>query len=136
MLNFRRRIAPLAILAILCTFLSCNSATSTSAVGQLSARVIDANGGGIFGVEADLYQLVGGGAQLWRRSLTSSNGVAVFGASDGGVAVGDYFIRVTFKSNHELAPGQTNDRPVTVGEGDDLVVTFNAVARGPTGPEF
>jgi hypothetical protein len=96
--------------------------------------VIDANGAGIFGVEADLYKLVGGGALLWRASLTSSTGVAVFGASDGGVAVGDYFIRVTFRSNHELAPGETNDRPVTVREGDVLVVTFNAVARGPGAP--
>jgi hypothetical protein len=132
--NLRRRIAPIAILAILCTSLSCNSATSTSPIGKLSARVVDANNVGIFGVDADLYKLAGGGAQLWRASLTSSNGVAVFGASDGGVAIGDYFIRVTFHSNHDLAPSETNDRPVTVREGDDLVVTFHAVARGPGAP--
>ena len=129
MRSFRMRIVPVAILAILCTSLSCNSSTDVSPIGQLSARVVDANNAGIFGVEADLYKLDGGGAQLWRRSLTSSNGVAVFGASDGGVAVGDYFIRVTFNSNHALAPGQTNDRPVTIEEGDEVVVTFNAVTR-------
>lgn len=132
MRNFRLRIVPVAILAILFTSLGCNEATSNYPIGQLSARVIDANNAGIFGVEADLYKLDGGGAQLWRRSLTSTNGIAVFGASDGGVVAGDYFIRVTFNSNHDLAPGQSNDRPVTVGEGDDLVVTFNAVARGPS----
>jgi hypothetical protein len=132
--GFRRRLAPITVLAILCTSLSCDSATSTSALGKLSARVVDANNAGIFGVEADLYKLVGGGALFWRASLTSSNGVAVFGANDGGVAVGDYFIRVTFNSNHELAPSETNDRPVTVREGDDLVVTFHAIARGPGVP--
>lgn len=132
--NLRRQIAPIAILAILGTSLACNSATSTSPLGRLSARVLDTNNAGIFGVDADLYKLVGGGAQLWRASLTSTNGVAVFGASDGGVAVGDYFIRLTFNSNHDLAPGETNDRPVTVREGDDLVVTFRAVPRGPAAP--
>ena len=131
--TFRRRIAPIAILAILCTSLSCNSATSTSPTGKLSARVLDANNGGIFGVEADLYKVVGGGGLLWRASLTSSNGVAVFGASDGGVVVGDYYIHLTFNSPHLLAPGETNDRPVTVREGDDLVVTFHAVAKAPGG---
>lgn len=132
--DFRRRIASIAILVILWTSLSCDLATSTSEIGQLSARVVDANGAGIFGVEADLYKLVGGGTLLWRASLTSSNGVAVFGASDGGVAVGEYFIHVTFRTNHDLAAGETNDKPVTVRAGDVLVVTFNAVARGPGAP--
>jgi hypothetical protein len=133
MRNFRRRIAPLAVLAILCTTLSCGSATSPAALGQLSAKVVDANNAGIFGVYADLYKVVGGGGLLWRAGITSSNGVAVFGASDGGVDAGDYYIHLTFNSNHELAVGETNDRPVTVQAGDNIVVTFHAVAMAPGG---
>jgi hypothetical protein len=134
MRNIRRRIAALAVLAILCTTLSCGSSTSTGPIGQLSIRVIDANNAGIFGVSADLYKVISGGGLLWRRSLTSSDGTAVFGAADGGVGAGDYYIHVTFSSNHQLAVGETNDRPVTVVAGDNVVVTFHAVAKGPGGP--
>ena len=69
---------------------------------------------------------------LWRASLTSSKGIAVFGASDGGVAVGDYFIRLSFINNYRLADGESNDKTVTVHEGDDTVVAFNVIASGPT----
>ena len=133
MRNFRRRIAPLAILAIVFTTLSCGSSTSTGPVGALSIRVTDQNNAGIFGVSADLYKVVSGGGLLWRRSLTSSDGTAVFGAADGGVSPGDYYIHLTFSSNHQLAVGETNDRPVTVVAGDNIVVTFHAVASGPGG---
>ena len=103
-------------------------------MGQLSIRVIDQNSAGVFGVSADLYKVIDGGGLLWRRSLTSSNGVAIFGAADGGVGTGDYYIHITFSSNHDLAVGETNDRPVTVAAGDNIVVTFHAVAKGPSGP--
>jgi hypothetical protein len=103
-------------------------------MGQLSIKVVDQNNAGIFGVSADLYKVIEGGGLLWRRSLTSSNGVAVFGAADGGVGVGDYYIHITFSSNHALATGETNDRPVTVNAGDNIVVTFHAEAQGPHGP--
>jgi hypothetical protein len=114
--------------------LGCGDSTGTAAIGKVSARVVDANGAGVFGVEADLYKIDGGAAILWRASLTSSNGVAVFGANDGGVVTGDYFIHLTFRNLYELAAGETNDRTVTVTDGDDLVVTFHAVAKGPSGP--
>ena len=131
MRNFRRRIAPLALLAIIGTSLSCGSSTATAPLGQLSIKVVDANSVGIFGVSADLYKGVPGGGLLWRRSLTSNDGTAVFGAAEGGIEAGDYYVHLTFSSNHELAVGETNDRPVTVVAGDDLVVTFHAVAKGP-----
>ena len=134
MRNFRRRIAPLAVLAILCTTLSCGSSTEAAPMGQLSIKVVDQNNAGVFGVSADLYKVISGGGLLWRRSLTSSNGVAIFGAADGGVGAGDYYIHITFSSNHDLATGETNDRPVTVAAGDNIVVTFHAVAKGPSGP--
>lgn len=132
--HFRRRIAPLAILAILCTALSCSSSTSTVPMGKLSIRVIDANNAGIFGIDADLYKGVIGSGVLWRASLTSSDGTAVFGAADGGVGPGDYYIHLTFHSNHQLAAGEANDRPVAVKGGDDIVVTFHAVPKDPGGP--
>lgn len=134
MRNFRRRIGPLAIFAILCTTLSCGSSTDTAPLGKLSIRVIDANNAGIFGIDADLYKGVAGSGVLWRASLTSSDGTAVFGAADGGVGPGDYYIHLTFHSNHQLAAGETNDRPVTVKGGDDIVVTFHAVTKYPGGP--
>jgi hypothetical protein len=132
MRNFRRRITPLAILAIVFATLSCGSSTDATPVGGLSIKVIDQNNAGIFGVSADLYKVVSGGGVLWRRSLTSSDGTAVFGAAEGGVGAGDYYIHVSFSSNHELAVGETNDRPVSVVAGDNTVITFHAVAKGPS----
>ena len=134
MRNFRRRIAPLAILVIICTSLSCGSSTSPFALGRLSVKVVDANNVGIFGAYADLYQGLPGSGVLWRASLTSSDGTAVFGAADGGVSVGSYYIHLTFNSAHELAPGETNDRPVNVTEGADIVITFHAVPKPHAGP--
>lgn len=130
----RPPIIAVAALAWLLVSLGCNGATTTYPLGKLSARVVDANNAGVQGVAVDLYKLVGGGALLWRASSTSSNGIAVFGASDGGVVAGDYYIHVTFTSNYQLGTGESNDRPVTVREGDDIVVTFHAVAKGPGGP--
>lgn len=134
MRNFRRRITTLAMLAIVSTSLSCSSSTDATPVGALSIKVVDQNNVGIFGVSADLYKVVNGGGLLWRRSLTSSDGTAVFGAADGGVGAGDYYIHLTFSSNHALAVGETNDRPVTVVAGDNTVITFHAVAKGPGAP--
>ena len=134
MRNFRRRTAPLAIFAILCTTLSCGSSTEPFALGQLSVKAVDANNVGIFGAYADLYKGVPGSGVLWRASLTSSDGTAVFGAADGGVSVGTYYIRLTFNSAHELAPGETNDRPVNVTAGADIVITFHAVPKAHQGP--
>jgi hypothetical protein len=134
MRNFRRRIAPLAILAAVFTTLSCNSLTDTVPLGKLSVRVIDANNAGVFGVFADLYKGTVGNGVLWRASLTSSDGTAVFGAADGGVVAANYYIHLTFGTGHQLAVGETNDRPVTIQAGDNIVVTFHAVAKGPSGP--
>ena len=131
MKEIRLRIVAVAAFACVLASLACGSSTAVSAVGKLSAKVVDANNVGIQGANADLYKLIGGGALLWRASSTSSDGIAVFGASEGGVVAGDYYIRVSFITNNQLAAGETNDKPVTVKEGDDLVVTFHAVSVGP-----
>jgi len=127
----RLRIVAVAAFACVLVSLACSSSTSTLSVGKLSAQVVDANNVGIQGANADLYKVIGGGALLWRASSTSSDGIAVFGTSDGGVVAGDYYIHVSFITNNQLAAGDTNDKQVTVKEGDDLVVTFHAVSVGP-----
>ena len=107
---------------------SCN-VTPTSPLGRLSAKVIDANNAGVQGVLLDLYKVEGGRSILWRASLSSSDGIGEFGASDGGVIAGEYFIRVRFVTQYELAPGESNDRPVAVNEGDNIVVTVRVVPK-------
>jgi hypothetical protein len=129
----RLRSAVVASAFCLIASLACNDLTSTVPLGKLSARVVDANNVGVQGVAADLYKYVEGGALLWRASSTSSNGIAVFGASDGGVVTGNYYIHLRFINNYALAPGETNDKQVTVTDGDDIVVTFQAIAQGPGG---
>jgi hypothetical protein len=119
-------------LAAVLGILACNDVAATLPVGKLSAQVVGANNAGIQGVAADLYRVVDGGAILWRAGSTSSDGIAVFGESEGGVIAGDYYIHITFSTFHQLAPGETNDRPVTVNAGDDLTVTFHAVPKSPS----
>jgi hypothetical protein len=114
--------------------LACNDSTSASALGDLSAQVVNANNAGVASVKADLYKVFEGNAVLWRSGLTSSNGVAVFGAADGGVVAGDYYIHLSFVTGYRLADGETNDKAVTVVGGDDNVVTFHVVAVAPGGP--
>jgi hypothetical protein len=130
------RLQIVAALALACTVssLACSDSTAVSPVGKLSAQVVDANNAGVQGVKADLYKVLAGGAVLWRSSLTSSNGFAVFGATEGGVVTGDYYIHLSFVTNYHLADGETNDKPVTVGDGDDDVVTFHVVPAGPGPP--
>lgn len=129
----RPRIVVLAACVALISSLSCNDLTTTYPLGKLSAKVVDANNVAVQGVLVDLYKLTLSGPILWRASATSSDGIAVFGASDGGVIAGDYYIRLSFITGYQLAPGETNDRAVTVREGDDIVVTFQVVAAGPGG---
>lgn len=133
MFEVRTRVHSIMALAMIVAAFACNSLT-TSPVGSLSAQVVDANNAGVQGVAADLYKVLQGGSLLWRASSTSSDGIAVFGASDGGVVAGDYYIHLTFSTPYTFAAGEGNDRTVTVKEGDNLVVTFHVVRTGPGGP--
>ena len=130
----RISLSPFGIVGLSAVFglLACNDVAATVPVGKLSVQVVDANNGGIQGVAADLYRVVDGETILWRAGSTNSNGIAVFGESEGGVLAGDYTIHITFSTFHQLAPGETNDRPVTVNGGDDLTVTFHAVPKSPS----
>jgi 5-hydroxyisourate hydrolase-like protein (transthyretin family) len=110
---------------------ACNSVAGTFPLGKLSVRVLDASNAPVQGVAADLYKLTPSGKLYWRASSTGSDGIAVFGAKDGGVVEGDYVIHVSFLDLHQLAPDETNDRAVTVKEGDDTVITFHVVTKAP-----
>jgi hypothetical protein len=103
-------------------------------LGKLAVRVLDVQDKPVRGAAADLFRLTPSGKVYWRASRTDSAGVAVFGAKDGGVIEGDYQIHVSFITWHLLAPGETNDKSVTLKEGEDTVVTFRARARLPFRP--
>ena len=112
--------------------LACNDATSASSTGTIAVQVLDANDAGVQTVNVDLYKVFGGTATLWRAGSTSSNGMAFFGVDDGGIEPGDYYVHLSFVTSYQLAPGETNDKPVTVQGGDNASVTFHAVPTGPT----
>jgi len=100
-------------------------------LGKLAVRVIDIDNKPVRGAAADLFKITPSGKVYWRASRTDSAGIAVFGAKDGGVIQGDYQIHISFINWQELVPGETNDKSVTLKEGDDTVVTFRARARLP-----
>jgi hypothetical protein len=111
--------------------LACSDSTSATPVGKVSVQVVDANNAGVHLVNVDLYKAVSGGVVLWRASRTSSDGIAIFGESGGGIGAGEYYVHVSFITNYQLAPGETNDKPVTVQGGDSVGVTFHVVTVGP-----
>jgi hypothetical protein len=125
------RLVIVAAFAAISAPLACSDSTSAPPVGKVSVQVVDANGGGVSLVAVDLYQVVGTDTILWRGAYTGSNGIAVFGETGGGIVEGDYLVHVTFVTNFHLADGETNDKPVTVHGGDELVVTFHAVSTVP-----
>ncbi len=133
--RFRRQFTALLAFGLFLGAVGCNATGTYPPLGRLSAQVVDANNAGVQGALLDLYKVEGGASILWRASTTSSNGMGEFGVGDGGVIAGEYFIRVRFTTQHELAPGESNDRPVTVNEGDDIVVTFRVVPK-TTGGEL
>ncbi len=114
------------------TLSACNDSTSASSTGTISVKVVDANDAGVQSVNVDLYKTLADGAILWRAGSTSSNGMAFFGVDDGGIEAGDYYVHLTFVTGYQLAPGETNDKPVTVQGQDNVQVTFRVVQVGPS----
>lgn len=128
--RFRIRLLSLVAFGLVLGSSGCDL-TESYPLGKLSVRVIDANNAGVQGALLDLYKIENGAPIHWRAAASTSDGTAVFGERDGGVIEGEYFIRVRFTTAHELAEGESNDRPVTVREGDDIVVTFHVVQQTP-----
>ncbi|HEY5023023.1 MAG TPA: hypothetical protein VII30_11120 [Gemmatimonadaceae bacterium] len=126
-----RRIAVHAALVVLLATMGCSRLSTKYPLGKLSVRVIDAQNKPVRLAAVDLYKLTPSGKVYWRASSTDSAGIAVLGAKNGGVIEGDYVINISDRTWHKLAPGETNDRPVTIKAGDDTVVTFRVVPRLP-----
>jgi hypothetical protein len=126
----QRRIGVCAALVVLLAIPGCRR--TKYPLGKLSVRVIDArNNNPVRLTAVDLYKLTPSGKVYWRASSTDSAGIAVLGARNGGVIEGDYVISISDRTWHKLAPGETNDRPVTIKAGNDTVVTFRVVPRLP-----
>jgi len=126
-----RRIAVHAALVVLLATMGCSRLSTKYPLGKLSVRVLDAQNKPVRLTAVDLYKVTPSGKVYWRASSTDSAGIAVLGAKNGGVIEGDYLIHITDITWHKLAPGETNDRAVTIKAGDDTVVTFRVVARLP-----
>ncbi len=127
-----RRVRTCVTFALLLTVLGCGW-TRHYPLGKLAVRIIDVrnNNKSVAGAAVDLYKVTPSGKVYWRATRTDNDGIAVLGAKNGGVIQGDYVIHVSFITWHDLAPGETNDRPITIKEGDDTIVTFRALARVP-----
>jgi hypothetical protein len=121
-----RQFRILPALLLVC-FVGCSDATAP--LGRLTVKDIDANDAGVQGIFLDLYKLEAGRTILWRTGITGSDGTAEMGAGEGGIVAGDYLVHVRFVTQHQLAPGESNDRRVTVNEGDNIVVTFRVVPK-------
>jgi hypothetical protein len=50
----------------------------------------------------DLYKTFGADLILWRAARTSSDGIAVLGEKDGGIAEGDYAVHLGFVTKFVL----------------------------------
>jgi hypothetical protein len=124
------RVLALIVAAALPGLIAC-SGTEHYPLGKLAVRVIDVEDKPIRGAAADLFKVTPSGKVYWRASRTDSSGMAVFGAKDGGVIEGDYQIHISFINWQELVPGETNDKSLTLKQGDDTVVTFRARPRLP-----
>lgn len=130
---FRRLFRASVAVAVVLGISACKE-TRHYPLGKVAVRVLDANSKPVRGAAADLYKITPAGKVYWRASRTDSAGIAVLGAKDGGVIQGDYLIHVSFITWHKLANGETNDRSLTIKEGDDTVVTFRVVAKVPVNP--
>lgn len=116
---------------LLSAAVACSDSTSPN-TGTIAVQVVDANGAGVQLVNVDLYKVIGADAVAWRAASTSSNGMASFGVGDGGIVAGNYYVHLSFVTGYRLAPGETNDKTVTVQGGDNLSVMFHVVPSGPS----
>lgn len=129
--TFLRRSLAIAFAAVVaggCTDFS--SAPQT--LGHLIVTAKDASGAGVQGINFTL--LLSDRIQEWAKVSTSADGSAEFRAKDKGVLPQQYVVRFdALNGNYQLAPGETNDKPVTVVNGQTQTVTFTIVKQGVGG---
>ena len=129
--GFLRRSAVIVFAAVLAG--GCTDFSSPPAqLGTLLVSVKDENNAGVGGIPVDLY--VAQGMVQWAALSTSADGSGEFRARDGGVLPQSYIVRITVGGQYLLAPGETNDKPVTVVAGESRTVTFKLAKKVIGGP--
>jgi hypothetical protein len=123
----RSRLVLAPVLLALLSAAGCNSSSATDNIvlGQVQVSVTDAGGNPVSGLNVDL--LLTDKATVWRRSLTSADGKAEFGAAEGGVILQNYIVRLTLGIQYSLATNETNDKPVTPVADQLTTVEFHVV---------
>jgi hypothetical protein len=122
-------------LALLLLFASgCSSystPTQTYVLGRIQVAVTDTAGAAVPQLSVNLTLT---NKSIWRASLTSSDGKAEFGASEGGVIIQNYLVHLILTGQYVLAPNETNDKPVTPIENQLIVVQFEVMKTSITPP--
>jgi hypothetical protein len=103
---------------------ACNDTTGSNyPLGTVTVTVVDVNNVPVSGVEFDL--MLPDKATTWRTLVTGADGKGTFGLEDGGqVLVQDYLVLFPSQVQWNLAPGETNYKPVTAVENQTVNVNF------------
>ena len=125
-LSFLRRSSMLAVVLAVASGCTDFSTTPVS-LGRVTVAVKDQNNAAVPLIVVNL--LMSDRIQIWRSLRTSVDGTGEFGKEDGGVKSQIYIVRIIEEGDYSLAPGETNDKPVTVVIGQTHHITFNMVKR-------
>jgi hypothetical protein len=109
--------------ALAAGFAGCTDfSTTPDSLGHVTVSVTNQNNVGVQGLVVDL--LMQDKLTVWRSIRTGSNGGGEFGAADGGVIAQVYYVRLDPGVDYEIAPPDTNDKPVVVVIGQSYAITF------------
>ena len=124
-----RRLAVAGVIAA--AFPACTDFSSApDSLGHVNVTVTDQANAGVPNLVVDL--LMQDKVTIWRSLRTNSSGKGEFGSADGGVIQQTYYVRLIPGTDYELAPAETNDKPVVVVFGQTYDITFK-VARKQIG---
>ena len=130
-LSWLRRSSTLAVVLAVASGCTDFSTTPVS-LGRVTVAVKDQNNAGVPLIAVDL--MLPDRITVWRGLRTSTDGTGEFGKDDGGVKSQIYVVRIIEQGDYSLAPGETNDKPVTVVIGQTHHVTFSMQKRTIGGP--
>ncbi len=98
----------------------------------VTVSVVDDKNAGVAGIAVDL--LLSDRTTVSQTKRTNSTGLGVFAVDDGAVIPQSFVVRVQMSgSGYLLAPGETNDKPVTLVVGRAGAVVFKVVRPTVTG---
>lgn len=131
MILLRRRSARfLPVLLALVLSGGCTDTTDTTdgggnTLGRIVVRVSDQSNVGVPDLMVDL--LLANRQTIWRIGRTGADGTAEFAASEGGVLLQNYVVRVHLSLQWQLATGESNDKPVAPVGGQTVTVEFKVM---------